>query len=234
RLVRFSKGATPGVGYVFGGRHESRRASAWESAGSQIFDCQSAQHRAVLSRHIPRRVRQIVTPLDAQPLAFDAFAARSLEGPAALQFPTVQENTQMTALDPFAGTRFDALPVVEINWIAIVVDDRVRPGVPDNDLAATVLTGGNDAFEGAVLERVVFGLDRQAAFLRVVRWPLGNRPTDQHPIDFQAEIVVESARRVFLDSERQRAAAADSGGRRLGSTREVAHLRVSLEAPGWP
>ena len=85
------------------------------------------------------------------------------------------------------------------------------PRVPDDDLAAAVLATRNDAFERGVVERVVLGHDRKAAFAVRVGRPVRDRPRLQHAVGLEAEVVVQSPRGVLLNDERER-----PGARRLG------------------
>ena len=73
--------------------------------------------------------------------------------------------------------------------------------VPDDDLARAVVALGNDAFEIRVLDRMVFHHDREALLGDVGGRALGDGPTDEGPSPFEAEVVVEPPRRVFLDHE---------------------------------
>jgi hypothetical protein len=61
------------------------------------------------------------------------------------------------------------------------------PGVPDRDLAGTVLALGDPSFEVGVLERMVLGLHGQTVVLRIGRRALRQRPGDEHPFVFEPE-----------------------------------------------
>ena len=67
--------------------------------------------------------------------------------------------------------------------------------------------GGNDSFEGRVVERMVLGERREALVGRIERQPLGHRPRLQHAVTFQAQVVVHVRGRMLLDHEEQRARA---------------------------
>src|SRR5699024_11000142 len=63
-------------------------------------------------------------------------------------------------------------------------------GVPDRDLAGTVLAVGDPPFEIGVLERMVLGLDRKTIVLRIGRRALRQSPGDEHSFVFESEIPV--------------------------------------------
>ena len=117
---------------------------------------------------------------------------------------------------------------------------RIGPGlrrpvatVPQHYRAAAVLSLRDRAFEVAIVERVVLDLHRQTANLRVQRRALGHRPGLEHPVELQAEVVVQPRRLVLLDHEAQ----AVRGARRfaparLGGLREVADRLVAGELSG--
>ena len=111
--------------------------------------------------------------------------------------------------------------------------------VPDHDGAATVLALGNDAFEAAVFEGMVFDLDGEAAVVRVVAGAFGDGPTFEDASPAETEVVVEVRGFVLLDDEGKAAGGgglAEGGGvgggavaGGLGGDVEVAHGAVALE-----
>jgi hypothetical protein len=68
-------------------------------------------------------------------------------------------------------------------------------GVPDLDLTGSVLPLRDRAFEAAVFQRVVLGLDGQVVLARVGRRPLRQGPGDQHTIVFEPEVPVQPSSR---------------------------------------
>ncbi|GAA1525351.1 hypothetical protein GCM10009827_047570 [Dactylosporangium maewongense] len=76
-----------------------------------------------------------------------------------------------------------------------------RPGVPHDDVAATVPAGGDDPFEVDVVHRVVLDVERGPPHLRVERRPLRHRPAGERPVDLQPEVVVQPRRAVPLHHE---------------------------------
>ena len=63
--------------------------------------------------------------------------------------------------------------------------------VPEHDGAAAVLAGGDDAFEAAVLDGVIFDLDGEAFIGDDVGRALGAGPGFEHAVPAEAEIVME-------------------------------------------
>ena len=104
---------------------------------------------------------------------------------------------------------------------------RERAPVPDDDVAAAVLTLRDDALEVEVLDRVVLDMNGHPAHGRVEARALGDRPRDEHAFDLEAEVVMEPGGAVTLDDEPTRSAAGRAGG--LGGLREVALALVFLE-----
>ncbi len=95
-------------------------------------------------------------------------------------------------------------------WRSRLRIPRRFPGaaVPQQHGAAAVLALGDDALELAVLERVILDVHRQPLVGRVEAGPLRHRPALQHAVQLEPEVVVQAARRVLLDHERERSRAA--------------------------
>src|SRR5699024_5925103 len=103
-------------------------------------------------------------------------------------------------------------------------------GVPDRDLAGTVLAVGDPPFEIGVLERMVLGLDRKTIVLRIGRRALRQSPGGEHSFVFESEIPVQSARVVLLDDEAEIASAgAVSVGNRLIRVLRIPSAPVDLQ-----
>ena len=110
--------------------------------------------------------------------------------------------------------------------------------VPDHDGAAAVLALGDDAFEAAVLDGVVFDLDGEAALLRVIAGALGDGPALEDAAPGETEVVVEVRGFVLLDDEGKAAgggglaqvegAGGVAGAGGLAGDGEVAHGAVAL------
>src|SRR6185295_13463415 len=77
------------------------------------------------------------------------------------------------------------------------------PAVPDDDLAGAVVAGGNLALEPSVLDGMILDVHREPLLARHRRRLLRHRPALQHPVQLEPEIIVEPARGVALDHERE-------------------------------
>ncbi len=68
-------------------------------------------------------------------------------------------------------------------------------------MATAVLAFGDFAFEGRIVDRMIFHLHRHALDLRVVTGPLGHGPTLQRVPYLKAEVIVPPAGMVQLHHE---------------------------------
>ena len=138
---------------------------------------------------------EIVDLLDEQPVvALGGFSPIALEpdqGPFPFQPFAVQDHLD---LPPGEGS-------VEVGFLGLPA-----ALVPHLDRAGAVVSGRDRALETAVVERVILDLDGQALDGVVARGSLGDGPGFQHTIDLDAEVVVQSRRRVSLDQIAQRRA----------------------------
>ena len=73
--------------------------------------------------------------------------------------------------------------------------------VPEDHRAAAVLALRDLAFEAAVLQRVVLGVDGQVVRRRIQRKALRHGPRDEHAVALQPEVPVQCARVMLLDDE---------------------------------
>src|SRR5699024_1913559 len=109
--------------------------------------------------------------------------------------------------------------------------DLEGPGIPDRDLAGTVLALGDPSFEIGVLERMVLRLHRQTVVLRIGRRALRQGPGAEHSFVFEAEIPVQSARVMLLDDEAEITSAGTvSVGDRLIRVLRIPSAPVDLQA----
>src|SRR5262245_25599751 len=110
-----------------------------------------------------------------------------------------------------------------------------HPGaaIPQHHGARAVLLRRDDAFEAPVLEGMVLDVHGEPAHGWIQAGALRNRPRQQHPVELQPEVVVQLARCVLLDDERQRPhlAPADATAR-LGRDAKITLLAVDLECHG--
>lgn len=111
-----------------------------------------------------------------------------------------------------------------------------RPEVPHDHVAAPVLTRGNDALEVEVLDRVVLDVKCGPPHGGVERRTLGHRPTDQHPVNLEPEVVMEPACSVPLHDKTPGPSILGPlpglDPARFGGFREVPLLPVTIERVG--
>jgi len=105
----------------------------------------------------------------------------------ATQLLALQIEMQLTGLDRTPGILAVARPP--------------GAGVPDDHIAAPVPAHRDDALEIEVVQRVVLDMKCRAAHHGIERGPFGHRPADQHPVDLQAQVVVQPPGPVPLHHE---------------------------------
>src|ERR1700753_711904 len=111
----------------------------------------------------------------------------------------------------------------------------VGAGVPDDHLAAAVLALRYRALEAAVLQWMVFGVDRQVIDRGSVGQVLRHGPRHQHAVAFEPEVVMQSASVMLLDHEGITVTGSRFGARyRLRCLRRVAHAAVFGQPIGGP
>ena len=129
-----------------------------------------------------------VVPLDQQPvgaLAALAVMAQAHEHPAALQLLADQREFELALAQRLGG-------------IAVRGPEAA---VPQHHRAAAILALGDGAFEVAVVERVVLGLDGKALVLGVEREALGDGPGLEDAIELEAQVIVQARGGVLLDDK---------------------------------
>src|SRR4029077_4795077 len=114
----------------------------------------------------------------------------------------------------------------------VCLDRLVRAPVPDDNLAPAAFTARDPAFEVEVLDRMILDVHAESFHRWVERRTLRDRPTYEHAIHLEPEVVVQAPRAMTLHDEAGLIAVAGRCGRtgRLGCLREVA-LRVVLGEP---
>jgi hypothetical protein len=122
---------------------------------------------------------------------------------------------------------------------ARVADRLPAAAVPEDDGARPVLFGRNRALESTVADRMVLDVHRHPLLGRIEAGSLRQGPTQEHAIEFEAEVVVQPARPVFLDDIDEcffRAApgAGSPLSRRFGRDLEVALFVVARECAVRP
>ena len=98
--------------------------------------------------------------------------------------------------------------------------------IPDHHGAAAVLALRDRALERVVFDRVILHLDGEPLLAGNEARPAGHRPALHHPVELEAEIVVQASRRVFLNDE------LIAGPARLDAARLGRHGEIALGAIG--
>ena len=105
---------------------------------------------------------------------------------------------------------------------AFLLEELVRPAVPDLDGARPVLPGRDDALERRVVEGVVLDVHREVTLARPEREPFRDGPAREGAVPLEPQVVVEPPGVVALDHEDRRLA----GGVAAERLRRL--LRVAL------
>lgn len=104
--------------------------------------------------------------------------------------------------------------------------------IPDDDIPAAILAGGDDALEAQVLERVVLNTERRPTDGRIECRTLRDRPARKRSIDLEPKVVMQASGTVALDHE-PRLRGTGRGGLTscgLGGVREIPFAAVWAES----
>ena len=144
------------------------------------------QHRLVGARLARRgRVRRLL--LHEQPVLRIASELRRDERPLAVQPLAVQAHGHAA--------------------VRLLLDELVRPPVPDLDRAGAVVARRDLALERRVGERVILDVDGKVLRAGLQGDALGDSPAEENAVALEPEVVVEPAGVVALDDEDRRLAA---------------------------
>jgi hypothetical protein len=119
----------------------------------------------------------------------------------------------------------------EMSFCEPLLRIAVRPPsatIPDNHRAGTILALRNISLEIKVFDRVVLGADRKPLFAGREARAFGDRPAFQDSLHLEPQIVMQPARRVFLNHKFS-ALAPDNRTCRLRSPGEVALSGIFFE-----
>ena len=97
------------------------------------------------------------------------------------------------------------LQVAILVALARIADWYPGAFVPDHHFACSVLLRGDGPLKLVVRDGMVLGLDGHAFVGRVVARALRDGPAEHHSVEFEAKVVVQPRRPVFLDDELQAA-----------------------------
>src|SRR5258708_6843421 len=74
--------------------------------------------------------------------------------------------------------------------------------IPQNNFTCAVIPFRNGPLEAAIIERMIFDVNRETFDRRIKRRPLGHSPGLQYAVDFQTKVVVQTSCVMALDNER--------------------------------
>src|SRR5436190_18102647 len=110
------------------------------------------------------------------------------------------------------------------HWLFAV--NAVIPAVPHHHCASAILALRDNSFEVFVFDRMIFDFHCEMFFTSFPRQAFGQRPRFQHALHLEAEIVMQTARSVFLNDKTRRAF--DFRRQRLASCRLSSLLEVAF------
>jgi hypothetical protein len=182
--------------------------------GSHLVVGPPAEHRAGVLLGVPSLDGVVVSLVQQQPLRLPGAVVTTLadqhEATAQLLGGDVEVQRALGDLALRVG----------------VVGRRPGPPVPDDDVAAAVLAGGDDPFEVGVLDRVVLDLHGQPADRRVERRALGHGPAEQRAIELEAQVVVQAGGPMALHDESE--TPGRRGRRRTGRLRGAGEVTLGV------
>jgi len=109
------------------------------------------------------------------------------------------------------------------------IDHLVRAVIPNNDVAGAVVPFGDDAFEFAIVDRMILRFHSETFLGGIERRTFGDRPRSKNACHFKPEVVVQ-ARRVMLLDNKAVPAPFFYGARRFGGFVEFPFPFVFFEA----
>jgi len=211
--------------FVFSGEDELRCGDATHRQGLEVLDHEAGEDRVILPGDVGFGDEAVLV-LDQEPVLRVPGCADQRKGP--LELGAAQRDAQLARADAFPDEALGLRAVVVPVTLAILVG-RIGAAIPHDHFAGAVLLGGNHALERGVVVGVVLGHDREALVHGVERRAAGNGPGLEHAVALQPEIVVQLARRVLLDHEKEQSLARGGGRRGLGRRVESALLGIFVQ-----
>ncbi len=168
-------------------RHE--RLWRFALAFGDLVHGPSRGHRLIGIQDIVGRAlfREFVAMFYQQPIRSFApvtVMAHADQHPTAVELVAVQREFQVALLESFFGVV--GLPIA---------------AVPELHCAAAILALRNGAFKIAVIERMIFHLNREALVVRIERGTAGDRPGLEDAVELEPQIVVQPGRIMCLNDE---------------------------------
>ena len=109
----------------------------------------------------------------------------------------------------------------------------IRAVVPNDDLAGAVFALRDNAFERAVVERMILDHHGETFFTVVEGRAFGDGPGLEDAVQLQTEVIMQTAGVMLLDEERERSGPPGGlGERRLRRQREVTLIVIFRQVGG--
>ena len=83
----------------------------------------------------------------------------------------------------------------------IFAEQFIRSSVPQQHAAGAVISRRDRPFKIAVGDGVIFYMDCKSFLLRIKRGPFWDGPREQHAVQLQAQVVMQSARAMSLNTK---------------------------------
>src|SRR6266513_1816116 len=211
--------------FLLAGGDELRSGHAAHRQGLEVLDREAGEDRVIFLGDVGFGDKAVLV-LDEQPVLRVPGRADQREG--AFEFDAAKRDAQLAGGDTLPDEALGVRAVVVPMSLPILVG-CIRAAVPHDHFARAVLLRGNHALERGVVVRVVLGHDREALVRGVERRASGNGPGLEHAVALQPEVVVQLARRVLLDHEKEQSLAWSGRGRGLGRRVEGALLGIFVQ-----
>src|SRR5262249_36204525 len=131
------------------------------------------------------RIGGPVSDLEEDPLL--GITATPHKNPFTLQLLSVEDKMKFS----FAPTLFGCFGIHHV----------VNAVVPDDDIACAVVSFWNDALEISVVDRMIFRERGQTLLCGIEAGPFRNCPGTKYTFHFEAEVIMQARRVMFLNDE---------------------------------
>ncbi len=164
--------------------------------GSQVIERETRGHRDLIFEDVSSRVCCGILVLQEQPLVP---VLHPDERVRALELLPAEGDANLPLGDAFAQFRLGKRTVSERRRDFLIRGKR--SGVPDEARPRAVLSLRDDPLERRVVQRVVLSLRGEALLTDRCRRPPGDGPALQHPVQLEAEVVVQTRCGMLVDDE---------------------------------